>query len=797
MNVVRVKLSRTALRLCALAIACLGVATPSWAAQCEDAALACPPSALAPAALPDNPALREAHSRSANAHVQPPRVKRVPPQTEPSFRPELFHDPRTKKPRTPTISPFVPLQDHTVCDIEGFATKSGQALSDHIRAMTYRCFDALFSDAPPELRLAAFQMRNMIDIAQATVQLMATYEGVNTDHLYSKHYLFLRVGYYNLFGTDELDWSSGSARTVVAEAVIEAIDAFVDNDHFLDLTETHCETAWEIYAMMEGEDFGAYVARYLPAFKSWLRALGRDHVDLYEVVSATNGIVGVLDQAHLTPSFVAAATTDTDLVATLLDLALQDYMLGTTAELLLGNAGYALAQFVQYDAAPIYPDVVAGIRTILNHYDSEDGFGVWLEPARIVSYHGKCAEFDICGFEQELEAQILSVSHACSAVDVRIRAQDLTAQDLATACSSLANINDRFHALLNTGRTPVADDHNAHLEIVVYANWDNYDTYSGLFFGNDTDNGGIYYEGDPAAEDNEARFFVYVADWLPERRIWNLEHEYVHYLDGRFNLYGGFDDSHMQLWWAEGLAEYVSLGNANERAIEIAQGPVVLLNDLFPTTYDHGADRVYRWTYLAIRFLFEHHADHIGQITGYLRANCLDEYQDYLEGSIGNRHNDEWQGWLRTVVATSEFAADRGVRSYRFNCGIHSGGDSGSNVDTGSRTRSHVRQVEISPLGESTTVDVSAFFRGFGGDAVFSVTSADPNVVAATLDGNVLTLLAVSAGEVVVSMTANEGTRSVTRTLLVEVAEACAYCRSWTDGWRLQILLDSLKSPRD
>ena len=80
---------------------------------------------------------------------------------------------------------------------------------------------------------------------------------------------------------------------------------------------------------------------------------------------------------------------------------------------------------------------------------------------------------------------------------------------------------------------------------------------------------------------------------------------------------------------------------------------------------------------------------------------------------------------------------------------------------------------------------------------MFSVSSADPNVVAATLDGNVLTLLAVSAGEVVVSMTANEGTRSVTRTLLVEVAEACAYCRSWTDGWRLQILLDSLKSPRD
>ena len=795
MNTVFGNPARHALWLCLLGMACFGAATPAWATQCEEGNRACAPSSPAPAATPDARALLEARSRSRMAHAQPPRLKRVPPQTEPNFWPEPFHDPRTTKRRTPTIPPFAPQQDHTECDIEGFATKSGQALSDHIRAMTYRCFDALFSDAPLQLRLAAFQRRNMIDIAQATVQLMAAYEGVNTDHLYSKHYLFLRVGYYNLFElADEMDWGDGSARTVVAEAVIEAVDAFVENDHFLDHTETHCETAWEIYAMIEGADFGPHLVRYLPAFKSWLKALGRDHVDLDEVVAATNGIFSVLDQAHLAPSFVAAATTDTDLVATLRNLALLDYMLGTTAELLLGNAGYSLAQFVQYDAAPIYPDVVAGVRTILNHYDrTSEEIGVWLETARIVSYYGKCAEFDICGFERDLEAQVLSVSHVCSAVDVRIRGQDLTAQDLATACSSLANINDRFHALLNTGRTPVADDHNAHLEIIVYADWDNYDTYSGLFFGNDTDNGGIYFEGDPADEDNVARFFVYVRR-LPERRIWNLEHEYVHYLDGRFNLYGGFDDSHMQLWWAEGLAEYVSLGNANERAIEIARGSVLMLNDLFPTTYDHGADRVYRWTYLAIRFLFEHHADHIGRITGYLRANCLDEYQDYLKDRIGNRHDDEWLDWLGSVAATSEFATNRGVRSHRLNCGIHSG----SNVDTGSRMRSHVRQVEIFPLGESTIVDVTDYFRGFGADAVFSVTSADPNVVAATLDGRVLTLLAVSAGEAVVSITANEGDRSVTRTLLVEIAEECpAYaCRSWT-GWRLQILLDSLKPPGD
>ena len=56
---------------------------------------------------------------------------------------------------------------------------------------------------------------------------------------------------------------------------------------------------------------------------------------------------------------------------------------------------------------------------------------------------------------------------------------------------------DRFHNILSTERIPVPDDYNARLEIIVYQSSDSYEAYSGLFYGNDTDNGGIYYEGDP------------------------------------------------------------------------------------------------------------------------------------------------------------------------------------------------------------------------------------------------------------------------------------------------------------
>src|SRR5262249_1666679 len=134
----------------------------------------------------------------------------------------------------------------------------------------------------------------------------------------------------------------------------------------------------------------------------------------------------------------------------------------------------------------------------------------------------------------------------------------------------------RFQALLQTGGNPVAGDLNATLEVVVFDDPEQYQTYSYVLFGNSTDNGGIYLEGDPADPANQARLIVYEANWLrPAFEIWNLGHEYPHYLDGRFDMAGAFADyqvyDHRTLWWIEGLAEYVAHGNDNPPALEAAR----------------------------------------------------------------------------------------------------------------------------------------------------------------------------------------------------------------------------------
>ena len=73
-----------------LALACLGMATTSWAEQCEGSASTCASSADAvppPAAPPDIQALLEAHSRSRKALATPKTIE----QQQPRLREDPVH----------------------------------------------------------------------------------------------------------------------------------------------------------------------------------------------------------------------------------------------------------------------------------------------------------------------------------------------------------------------------------------------------------------------------------------------------------------------------------------------------------------------------------------------------------------------------------------------------------------------------------------------------------------------------------------------------------------------------------
>ncbi|MDE0420264.1 MAG: collagenase [Gammaproteobacteria bacterium] len=544
------------------------------------------------------------------------------------------------------------LAEEEECDDDAFATKTGDDLVEHIRTTSSRCINRLFSTAAS--RFAAFGKQNMIDVAEAATPLAVAYDGTNSSNI-QELFLFLRGGFYvEFYEGDELDWTEPDED--IADAVVGALDAFTDNAHFYDETEAHLAHAMEEAATLM--DSSWQMARYLPETKSWLERWDAALADTRGGANVIQSFYVLLFGGHWNQAFVDATAEDHELVRILRDRALDDWMLDTDLEILAANAGRELARFSQYDDAPIHADVRDGIKSILERYDMVgEGRTIWIATASVAVYHDDCEVYGICGFEAELEALVLSIRHECSD-SVTIRAQDLDAAQLDESCAVMADGERYFHVRLGTGRTPVADDHNTSLEVVVFADSTEYQTYSGLFFGNDTNNGGIYLEGDPSDPDNTARFIAFVATWLEDRPVWNLAHEQVHYLDGRYNFRGSFwdygIDTHHTVWWLEGFAEYFSLGNHNPRAVDVGRDGDLKLSEVFPVIYSDGVTRVYRWGYLAVRFMFERHHDDVDAMLAYFREGDYEGYLGHLDDGIGTAYDAEWAAWLLDVPSTGD-----------------------------------------------------------------------------------------------------------------------------------------------
>jgi microbial collagenase len=219
----------------------------------------------------------------------------------------------------------------------------------------------------------------------------------------------------------------------------------------------------------------------------------------------------------------------------------------------------------------------------------------------------------------------------------------------------VAGEENYFHQQVASNRTPVASDYNAALEMVVFNSSDDYGIYAGTLYGINTNNGGMYLEGNPADSSNQARFIAYEAEWLrPTFEIWNLTHEYIHYLDGRFDMYGDFNAAMTQktVWWVEGFAEYMSYSYRNV-AYTAAQNEAALgtytLSTVFQNDYNSGTNRVYRWGYLGVRYMFEKRRGDVSTILGYFRPGNYTGYASFMN-SIATRDDAAFQAWLPCVA---------------------------------------------------------------------------------------------------------------------------------------------------
>jgi microbial collagenase len=206
---------------------------------------------------------------------------------------------------------------------------------------------------------------------------------------------------------------------------------------------------------------------------------------------------------------------------------------------------------------------------------------------------------------------------------------------------------------------PIPGQYLSTLDLFVFASREDYRTYAGAIFGISTDNGGMTLIGDPADPANEPFAVMYQKseDTGHAARIWNLNHEYTHYLDARLNMKGDFAEqtSVPDVWWIEGLAEYVSYGYRGityDQAVTEAGRHTYRLSTLFRNTYTNSdVTRTYPWGYLAVRYMFEKHPDDIQRMLARFRVGDYPGGHAVYANDIGTRYDADFDQWLTECAA--------------------------------------------------------------------------------------------------------------------------------------------------
>ena len=587
-------------------------------------------------------------------HARPPghlHHARPTPPPPPGARPDAIADRSQRR----SYAAQLPID---ACEPGAADISSGPALAAYLQSIPdYYCFQILFN-GPEDVRRAAFHPERVRYVFDTIAKLAITYDGTNSTNL-EELFHFARAAFFNAFYYEFIAFPED-----VYQAMMEALDEFIQNPHFHDVTDEHGAVLTEVFVVVDSIGHG-YRTRYLPVVKDWLGGFGAQHAESWYLNVAANELMFWFFRGHRDDAFLEVALADTELVGVLRDLALSDSLLyGARADLrelvqlLMKNAALEFARFMSYESAPVAPTIRDGVQRILSHYDPfGEGASMWLAAASHVYFNDACADYGICGARDEIENTVLSIEHSCGGAVV-IRAQDMTPEQLLTACDQVSEVEVFFHDVLRTNHEPLPGDMNAILEVIVYKDWENYDRYSPFLFDHETDNGGLYAEGDPSDPDNVARFFAHIAPWLPDQPVWNLRHEYVHYLDGRYNLAGGWSDvkpfSHKTLWWVEGLAEYIwNLGGSSEVLDEYLTGHVSRLDEIFPAPGGYSDLTLYPRSHLAMWFLFEEHREEIDVFLEFFGSGDYDGYLDYLNDAIGGRYEDGWRQWVGSLVTSA------------------------------------------------------------------------------------------------------------------------------------------------
>ncbi|MFE0374568.1 collagenase [Streptomyces inhibens] len=545
------------------------------------------------------------------------------------------------------------------CSPSDFGGRTGSELVTFVKASTTECVNTLFSIVGKDAH-DVFLEDQMVTIANAFQSEATAYPGDNSDNVLQL-VLFLRAGYYVQSNHPD---DVGEYGPNLAKASEGSLDAFFANSHSKDVSSGNGDVLSEVITLTDSAN---EQGRYLDTYKQVLSGYNSSYDDIPSMLAAVNNVYTPLWRGNWNPEYVKAVTADPSIIDTLNKFALDHLdMLGTDNSYLDSNAGMNVARYVEHQALR---DKVRPLMKGLLDASKITGktAPLWVTVASQADSYDKdnCSYFGVCDLSDQLTKAALPVTHECDATHT-IKAQSLTAEELDAACTSVLGQDAYVHDLVKDNG-PIPDQYESTIQLVVFGSRSDYQTYAGAIFGVDTNNGGITMIGDPTKPDNKPMSIMYQRsddNGFPAR-IWNLNHEYTHYIDARDDMKGDFGQqtSVPDVWWIEGLAEYISYGYrkiTDDEAVTEAGKHTYKLSTLFQSTYDNSdVTRTYPWGYLAVRYMFEKHPEDIATMLEHFRTGDYEGGYAVYNTDIGTRYDADFDAWL-TACADGACAAKPG-----------------------------------------------------------------------------------------------------------------------------------------
>ncbi|MFE9426544.1 collagenase [Kitasatospora sp. NPDC006697] len=575
--------------------------------------------------------------------------------------------PRTLKKQAPAATPTgAPGQAGTTatagaaaataqtCNPSDFGSRTGADLVSFVKGSTTDCMNTLYNVTGTDAG-SIFKQSQMLTVANEFKRLAAGYTGDNSSGIWQL-VLFLRAGYYvQSYNAGAVGAYDSSLTTIVKSG----LDAFFAGQHWTDVTDANGLVLYDVLVLTDSANLQS---QYLKVYNQVLSGYNNSYNSAPKMVNAVNAVFSSpLWRGNWNTDFTSAIAADPTLINTLgAFVPAHKDLLGTANAFLDINAGNDLARMAG-DGAAVEALAKPLVKKALDGITVTGATGpLYVHLAWNANYYdnSQCSYYGTCNLPAKLTAAVLPNQLVCD--NRSIVTEALSAADLANVCNSLRGEDTFFHNLVKDSG-PV-NPYGKTITLAVFANQADYLTYSWAIFNNSTNNGGQTVM-DPTDPTKQAVSVMYQKSWNDSfpANVWNLNHEYTHYLDNIYDMKGNFttEISVPDIWWIEGVAEYESYsyrGLTDTQAMTEAAKHTYPLSTILQNTYDNSdSTRTYPWGYLAVRYMFEKHPDVVQNMLTHFRAG------DYTGGyavynGLGTGYDADFNAWLDACAGGACYA---------------------------------------------------------------------------------------------------------------------------------------------